>query len=526
MMADQPLSSTRTIGWLLDGWPVSKAALPSAIQTVAIANLVLDSREINRGDSFVALPGESGNGADYIDKAIANGATSVLLPSSSSGFSHEWRQKVPLVYIPGLTEYVSALAVRFYDNPSAKLPVIGVTGTNGKTTCAHVIAQIAAFSGRHCGVLGTLGYGVYLKCNGQQSQVDDIAMTTGSAYTLTTPDVLTIQANIQEMIDAGAECLVLEASSHGLVQGRVADVDINTAVFTNLTRDHLDYHGDMDSYGRAKAILFGMASVGKAVINIDDDFGRQLVSQFRNTRAIVTYSIDNTDADFYLTAIDYQDSGITAKLHSPFGIVGLSTKLLGQFNLSNLLATLATHINNSDQLEQVTSYAEKLKPVIGRMESIANHSDIEIIVDFAHTPDALEQTLAAVAKHCRGQLWCLFGCGGNRDTEKRPLMAAIAEQRADHIIVTSDNPRNEDPMAIIENICTGFSPNANYKIIEDRKLAINNAIEKMQPQDLLLIAGKGHENYQLIGNQKLPFSDQSHARMAVQRREQQHASGQ
>ena len=508
-MVDQQLSITKTIGWLL-----GESNLPTAIKTIAIENVVLDSRCLVAGDVFIALPGKTYDGADYIDEVIAKRAAGVLLPSTSLEFTCEWRQEVPLIYVPKLSQCLNSIATRFYDNPSNKVPVVGITGTNGKTTCAHLFAQLTAFSGHSCGVLGTVGASMYRLEDEKKSSVINEKVTRAGAP-LTTPDVLTVQANMHEMVAAGAESLVLEVSSHGLVQGRVAAVDINTAVFTNLTHDHLDYHGDMHSYGKAKSLLFTMPSVNRAIINIDDTFGRQLVAQLPDSVSTITYSIDNTDAHFYLTAICYTDKGVSANLHSPFGVVQLHTKQLGRFNLSNLLAVLAVCINDESELEQITAHTRQLSPVVGRMESIVNDAGIDVVVDFAHTPDALKNALAAAAMHCKGQLWCVFGCGGNRDSAKRPLMAAVAEQLADHIIVTSDNPRHEDPMAIIEDISGGFSRTDNYQVIPDRKSAIHTAIEQMQPQDLLLIAGKGHEDYQQVGDKKLPFSDQEQARIAL-----------
>ena len=515
MMVYQQLSATKTIDWLL-----SIEELPLAIKTIIVENLVSDSRHLTTGDLFIALPGEQYDGADYIDEVIFKGAAGIFLPSISAEFSYEWRQGIPLIYIPNLARCLNSIAVRFYGDPSAKVPVIGITGTNGKTTCAHLLGQMAVFSGYNCGVLGTVGCSIYQADNDQMFRADSLILT-GLAAPLTTPDALTIQASMSEMIAAGAELLVLEASSHGLIQGRVVAVDINTAIFTNLTHDHLDYHGDMESYGKAKSTLFAMPSVNKAVINIDDALGRQLVSQLPNTTSTVTYSVDDSNAHFYLTTIHYKDKGISAKLHSPFGIVELHTKLLGQFNLSNLLATFAALVTNADELQQIIVHTKLLNPIVGRMESIVNNAGIDVVVDFAHTPDALKNALAAANMHCAGQLWCIFGCGGNRDSTKRPLMAAIAEQFSDRIIVTSDNPRDEDPIAIIEDICVGFSRSAHYRVITDRQFAISEVIEQMQPQDLVLIAGKGHEDYQQVGDRKLPFNDQLQARMALRLREQQ-----
>ena len=519
MMAYCQSSEVKTIGWLLGSWLTHSERFSPAMQTAITAGLVLDSRRLTFGDLFIALPGEQYDGADYIDEAIAKGAAGILLPSASTAFSYQWRQGTPLVFMPNLVQCLGAIATRFYDDPSAKIPVIGVTGTNGKTTCVHLLAQLSAFSGHSCGTLGTLGCAVYPANNDQHSAADDLNVTN-SVSPLTTPDALTMQAKISEMVNDGAEIIALEASSHGLVQGRIAAVDINTAVLTNLTRDHLDYHGDMDSYGKAKSILFSMPSLNRAVINIDDAFGRKLITQLSSSLSTVTYSLHDSSANFYLTNIEFEGKGVSAMLQSPYGAIRFRSQLLGEFNLSNLLAVFAVFTTNSDKLQQITAYASFLKPVAGRMEYIVNNAGIDVVVDFAHTPDALKKALAAVAPHCLGQLWCIFGCGGNRDNSKRPLMAAAAEQCADKIIVTSDNPRSENPAAIIDDICAGFSQSAGYRIIQDRRLAISAAIEQMQPKDLLLIAGKGHENYQQIGYKKLPFSDQSQARMALRLRAQ------
>ena len=519
MMAHLQSSGVKTIGWLLQNWLNNSERLSPAMQTAITADIVLDSRRLTSGDLFIALPGEQYDGADYIDEAIAKGAIGILLPSVSTEFTYQWREGIPLIFMPNLVRHLSAIAARFYDDPSTKIPVIGVTGTNGKTTCVHLLAQLLAFSGHSCGTLGTLGCDIYPSNNDGRSNSSK-TNATDLISPLTTPDELTIQAKMNEMVDDGVEIIALEASSHGLVQGRIAAVDINTAVFTNLTRDHLDYHGDMNSYGKAKSLLFTMPSVNSAVINIDDAFGRQLVTQLSSSLSIVTYSLHDSSAHFYLTNIEFEGKGVSAMLHSPYGAIGFHSQLLGEFNLSNLLAVFAVFTTNSNKLQQITTYTSLLKPVAGRMEYIVNNAGIDVVVDFAHTPDALEKALAAVAPHCIGQLWCVFGCGGNRDSSKRPLMATAAERSADKIIVTSDNPRGESPTGIIEDICTGFSPSADYQIIQDRRLAISAAIEQMQSQDLLLIAGKGHEHYQQIGDKKLPFSDQVQARTALRLREQ------
>lgn len=525
MKVNQQLSTVKTIGWLLSHWLPDKAILPPAITAIAVVNLLSDSRRLSAGDLFIALPGERHHGADYIDQAVARGAAAILLPSTSAELSYQWQCGIPLIYLPDLVRHIGAIAVHFYGDPSSQATVIGITGTNGKTTCAHLSAQLAALCGRSSGVLGTLGCCLY-PANYDPTVPPDDLPSTASPISLTTPDMLTIQANMSEMIAAGAQLLVLEASSHGLVQGRVAAVDIDVAIFTNLTHDHLDYHGDMESYGKAKALLFNMPSLTKAVINIDDAFGRQLVNQLSNTISIVTYSIDNPAADFHLTAVQCSNKGSSAKLHSPFGSAPLTTELLGRFNLSNLLAALAASITGADKWRQRLAYIQQLKPVVGRMEPIINDADIDVIIDFAHTPDALRHALTTVTTHCSGRLWCLFGCGGGRDNIKRPLMAAAAEQFADHIVVTSDNPRDEQPQKIIDDICAGFSSAANYRVVADRAVAIGEAIEHMQPRDLLLIAGKGHENYQQIGDQKRPFSDRAQALAALRLRRQRQLQNQ
>lgn len=495
------------------------ADLPVSVSNISVLGITIDSREVKAGYAFVAVQGIQQHGKEFIGQAIDNGAVVILIQSQTSNVEIDGSKAAPIIFLPELNSQLSAIAGRFYQQPSHAIPVMGVTGTNGKTSCSQLYAQLSALLQKNCGVLGTMGYGVCSGVNAKQTQLS--LVTTG----MTTPDPIRTQKIVRELVDAGSESIAMEVSSHGLDQGRVADITFDTVVFTNLSHDHLDYHGDMESYGAAKTKLFLMTGLKRAVLNKDDAYSEVIKAKISQGVEILFYSVENAQADICLSHLRYQSNATSATLHTPLGSWPIQIQMSGRFNLSNLLAVIAAHypheINDVEKqnfsfLVESLSY---LKPVPGRMELISNATGRQVFVDYAHTPDALENILQAVKELGSNQLWCVFGCGGDRDKDKRPLMAKIAEQYADRIVVTSDNPRHEDPSVIVEDIVAGFAA-TSYEVCVERQQAIHTAINASMPGDIIVIAGKGHEDYQLIGDNKLPFSDQDCARLALRSIEQ------
>ncbi|MFT6221359.1 MAG: UDP-N-acetylmuramoyl-L-alanyl-D-glutamate--2,6-diaminopimelate ligase [Candidatus Endobugula sp.] len=509
---------------------VFSVRLDSTVSNIPVNNLSIDSRAIDKGDVFVALQGVNLHGEVFIPVAIKQCAVAILCGVSEGDFRVEYRDMTPVIFIPALEKYLSEIAGNFYHHPTKKVPVIGITGTNGKTSCAQIYAQLSAFNNSAVGVIGTMGYGACRPSSSSQAKHGQRGCSEpGYSLSLvstgmTTPDAITTQSICDELLHSnkvsnalGLESVVMEISSHGLEQGRASAIDINSAIFTNLTHDHLDYHGDMVAYGNAKAKLFEMPSLSVAIVNLDDEFSNVLTKRIASTVRVINYSIDNPKADLYLANIRYGNSQLLADLYCNNQVYSLSTPLIGRFNLSNLLAVLAVFSEQEDFTEVVSS-AQYLQPISGRMESVPNRLGVQVIVDFAHTPDALENVLQAVSEYVEGDVYCVFGCGGDRDQSKRPLMAAIAERYANHVVVTNDNPRTENAAEIIEQIEQGFSVHKHH-IIEDRETAIRFAIQQAKVGDMIVVAGKGHEAYQQIGNKKISFSDQKVAHAALKDRE-------
>lgn len=467
---------------------------PAPAADLTVPGLVVDSRQVRPGELFLAYPGEQSDGRDFIAQAITAGAGAVVAERGLA--AADWA--VPVLEVDGLRERVSDLADRFFDAPSAELAVVGVTGTNGKTSCTQLIGQALRLAGSSCGVIGTLGASL------------DGSVTSGG---LTTPDAIALQAQLGEWRDKQIPYVAMEVSSHGLVQGRVAAVRFTGAVFTNLSRDHLDFHGDMASYAEAKARLFAMPGLRFAALNLDDPFGRELHARVtaRGVRAVGFGTA--ADAEVRAVAVDFTAEGMQVEIALGAERVRAQSQLLGAFNLSNLLAVVATLRELGLGAAQIGALIPQLRPIAGRMERVPVAADVDVVVDYAHTPDALAQALQALRHHCRGRLWCLFGCGGDRDPGKRPQMGAIAEQLADVVVLTSDNPRSEDPLAILQQIRAGME--REPLICAERGDAIRRAIHEAAPGDLLLLAGKGHEEYQLINGQRRPFSDVAAARAAL-----------
>ncbi|MBV8801582.1 MAG: UDP-N-acetylmuramoyl-L-alanyl-D-glutamate--2,6-diaminopimelate ligase [Gammaproteobacteria bacterium] len=465
-----------------------------------VSGLSLDSRLVKPGDLFFAYPGEESDGRMFIEDAIKRGAEAILAESDDLGkFSNiKSSANLPILFVKNLQKQVSKIAARFYNNPGKALKIIGVTGTNGKTSCTYFLGDILKQLGSRCAIMGTLGNGLYGALQ---------------PTSLTTPDAITIQKVLSECHTKEAEFVAMEVSSHSLKQGRVNAVPFTVGIFTNLTQDHLDYHGSMQSYGNAKKKLFTELSPLNSVINADDDFGYQLIQELSSHKKVYAYSIHRRfkSNDFLeiiqIDEVQLNHTGIHANVFTPWGKGEFHTQLIGEFNLSNVLAVITTLCLLDIPLPNVLNSISHLKPVPGRMQTLGGQDKPLVVIDYAHSPDALEKVLSALRSHCRGKLYCVFGCGGDRDRGKRPLMAKIVESLADYIIVTDDNPRTENPADIVKEIIQGFS-DPNAIIIEhDRAKAINNAIHHAEPGDCVLIAGKGAELYQQIGIQKIPFSD-------------------
>ncbi|MDO6562882.1 UDP-N-acetylmuramoyl-L-alanyl-D-glutamate--2,6-diaminopimelate ligase [Amphritea sp. 1_MG-2023] len=469
----------------------------SKLAPLLISGLCQDSRQVKSGDLFFARNGVSHKGIDFVCSAAAEGAVAAIVDDAELAAADSIDVSIPLIGVADVASAIGEVASRFYGEPSLHLQVIGVTGTNGKTSCAHYVAQLLSFCGETCGLIGTVG-------NGLLGQLQ--------AATHTTPDAIGVHKLLADFRQQGATAVVMEVSSHALDQQRISGVHFVAAGFTNLSRDHLDYHGDMANYAAAKARLFNDLAIEHQVINVDDAFGVSLLAgQTGHQR--VGFG-ESPEADVRATEVQLSASGIRAHIELPRGSFELDSGIIGRFNLSNLLLTIAITDQLGYSLQQIAQGVGQLSPVAGRMALVSRETP-QVVIDYAHTPDALEKALLALRSHCHGQLWCVFGCGGDRDNGKRPQMAKVAERLAGRIIVTSDNPRMEDPEHIIAMIMTGFSDTAAVICQVDRQQAIEQAIAALAPDDILLIAGKGHETYQDIQGVKLPFDDLAVARQAL-----------
>lgn|SRR5690554_2218347 len=483
-----------SLSTLLQGF----VAIP-AVFDVTVHGLKTDSRNVKTGDAFVALAGAKTPADFYVDQAIAAGANAILIDSDQPGECSE-RHGALLVPVPGLKSLLGLIAARFFERPSQRLRLIGVTGTNGKTSVCQYVSQLLDASGIPSGVLGTLGYGM-----------------PGALQpaTHTTPDVVQINRVLHQILAQDGRAAVMEVSSHALDQGRVDNLTITGAVFTNLTRDHLDYHGSMEAYGQAKAKLFNREELSFSVINFDDPFGRQLFEQLEGKCDRVRYSLHEAQTELWLTSFQPTDYGFDAQIDGQWGQFSISAPLMGGFNVSNVLAAMATVLTLGAPLEVVRTGVSRLVSPPGRLEVFSGDNGVRAVVDYAHTPDALANALAALKPHVAGRLICVFGCGGDRDRGKRPEMALEVEKLADSIIVTDDNPRSEDPAAIVRDIFAGFSMPERVTVVHDRAEAICLAVQSAGAGDLVLIAGKGHETYQEIAGKKHPFSDAEQIRQVL-----------
>jgi UDP-N-acetylmuramoyl-L-alanyl-D-glutamate--2,6-diaminopimelate ligase len=481
---------------------------------INITGLSLDSRSVKNKELFIAISGEKVTGIEFINHAIEQGAAAVLWEAEHAvdAIKINWRKtsanvEVPIIAVENLKQLTGEFAARFYGHPSEKISVCGITGTNGKTSCADFIAQMMSVDAP-CGLMGTLGSGLY----------PDLKET---GYT--TPDAISCHRWLADLVSNKAKFAVMEVSSHGLIQGRVKGIHFDSAVFTNLSHDHLDFHGDMESYADAKSQLFKSTGLQNAIINVDDETGRIIAGDLDDSIRCIRYGLDEIfKPDVYGFDIRLNQQGLSMKVSTPWGDGQLSSPVIGDFNASNLLAVLAVMLLQGIELNEALKRLTLIKSVAGRMQCFSGVNSPLVVVDFAHTPDALDKALTSLRQHTENNLWCVFGCGGDRDKAKRPLMGAIAEKKADFIVLTNDNPRSETAINIIEDIKTGIQSVAKLTtekkltIEQDRHAAIYFAITQAKSGDVVLIAGKGHENYQLIGDKKYPFNDAEEVRLQLE----------
>jgi len=463
-----------------------------------VTGIQLDSRSVSKGDLFVAVTGSQDDGTRYIEDAVRRGAAAVAVDAAVA--AHLEVNAVPLIAVTDLKKQVSGIAARFYGEPSRQLQVVGITGTNGKTSCCYFIAQALAQLDVACGVVGTTGYGLL----GQLVKTHH-----------TTPDAIVMQQILAQLVAQGCQVAALEVSSHGMDQGRVEAVAFDTAVFTNLSRDHLDYHGDMASYAASKAALFSLPGIAQAVINLDDPYGRQLARSLPDNITCHGYAIDHHEAAISVSGISCSAAGIKASLQTPWGEGILASTLLGRFNLENLLVVIAVLCAQGVSLARALGAVAQLQGVPGRMQRFGGNGLPLVVVDYAHTPDALRAVLEVLRELCEGELWCVFGCGGERDAGKRAMMGGVAENLADVLVLTNDNPRAEDPRQIIREIEAGLGKPGKAVVELDRARAIQLAVTNASAQDLVLIAGKGHEDYQEISGARVAFSDVEQVKQAL-----------
>lgn len=474
-----------------------------AAQGVQAMRLTVDSRRVQPGDVFLALPGAHVDGRAYIADALARGAAAVLAEAGGARKVGA-DSTVPIVEVEQLGAHAGEIAHLVYGRPSEQLWLCGVTGTNGKTSVSQWIAQAMSAFDCKCGVIGTLG-------NGFPPHLDESPNTT--------PDAVSLHATLARFLREGAVACAMEVSSIGLDQGRVNGAHFDAAVFTNLTRDHLEYHGTMAAYGAAKAQLFEMPGLQTAVLNLDDPFGTELAARLKGRLHTIGYTLgDATGADRVLRACDLEQTGRGTRF--TVDGVNFAAPVVGRFNAANLLAVVGALLAGDESLDDIAAVLPRLAPPPGRMQALGGHDAPLVVVDYAHSPDALEKALATLHETAAargGKLVCVFGCGGDRDAGKRPQMGAVAERLADRVVVTSDNPRGEDPQAIIAAILAGMR--MRPAVEADRGAAIRTTILDADARDVILLAGKGHEPYQEIAGVRLPFSDSESARQALAARE-------
>ncbi|WP_293126311.1 UDP-N-acetylmuramoyl-L-alanyl-D-glutamate--2,6-diaminopimelate ligase [Microcoleus sp. bin38.metabat.b11b12b14.051] len=475
-----------------------------------VKGLSTNSHACGAGDLFLGMPGTRVDGGDFWPGAIASGAISAIISTQAAEktppqppLSKEGLEELPCVIVAAdMAQICGQIATAFYDNPASKLKLVGVTGTNGKTTTTHLIEFLLNQMQLPAAIFGTL----YTRWPGFQQT---------ALYT--TPFAIDLQKQLAEAVAAGCKHGVMEVSSHALSQQRVLGCSFEVAVFTNLTQDHLDYHRDMEDYFDAKALLFSQKYLkNRAVINIDDSYGRRIVESLKSDK-VWSYSTSDKTADLYADDLQYQPNGVKGMLHTPKGETAFVLPLVGQFNLSNMLAAVGAVLELGLDLSAIVEKLSQFSGVPGRMErvQISPDQDISVIVDYAHTPDSLENLLKASRPFIPGKMICVFGCGGDRDRTKRPLMGKIVAELADVAVVTSDNPRTENPDRILEDVLAGIPATVKPVVMCDRAAAIRSAIIDAKPGDGVLIAGKGHEDYQILGTEKVHFDDREQARDAL-----------
>lgn len=466
----------------------------AAAPALPVENITIDSRSVTPGSAFIACAGATHHGLQFLPQAIDAGAIACIYDSSTAP-DVPATAAIPLIPVANLPDHLGELANRYFSAPSERLNVVGVTGTNGKSTVAWMLAQCLAILDRKCGYAGTLGYGV--------------GEISGDSI-MTTPDVIETHRRLAGFCDDGASHAAIEVSSHALDQGRVDGVHFDAALFTNLSRDHLDYHGDMKTYGAAKARLFEEHRSRLRIINLDSEFGTELASRCGRDVVAVSSRFDRpagTQRHVFVRSERARNGGSDVRIDTSWGAADFFLPLPGDYNVANAILVIAYLLATDTPLQEACDAIGAISAPPGRMQRVVTTLGPATYIDYAHTPNALEVALHALRAHSKGSLWCVFGCGGDRDAGKRPQMGRIAERFADQVVVTNDNPRSEAPMGIIDAILAGMSEPQRATVIEDRAAAIAWAIASANDNDSVLIAGKGHENYQLIGSERLDFSD-------------------
>ncbi|USE34881.1 UDP-N-acetylmuramoyl-L-alanyl-D-glutamate--2,6-diaminopimelate ligase [Endozoicomonas sp. SCSIO W0465] len=499
---------------------LTELQLPAVAVDRKLNHMTLDSRKITGGELFIAIPGIQSDGRKYIAEALEKGAAAVLVDDSEGYDVSAVAEYESVFIVPGLSAKVGFLAHHFYRQPSELLNIMGVTGTNGKTSCCWFIAEILRQLGKPCAVMGTVGRGL----PGQMK-----------ASLNTTSDVVSLQQYLGQLVTDGVQALAMEVSSHGLDQGRVSGVAFEVALFTHISRDHLDYHGSLENYAGAKARLFSECNYRYAVIGKDDAFSPLMLSSCPASANVTTWSLEDASADVYLSSIETLPQGFRATIHTPWGVGKLNTSLLGRFNLENLLAIVAVLGVQGYSLDRLLAAIPEISAPPGRMQQFGGGNQPLVLVDYAHTPDAIESVLSSLREHRSqikteikgfvkdseqgvGNIVCIYGCGGDRDRGKRPLMTAAALKGADRAVLTSDNPRTEDPLKIIADALEDITPDDRRRIqvIADRSEAIRSTMASASAGDIIVIAGKGHEDYQEIHGVRHHFDDAEQVQLVFQ----------
>ena len=481
----QSMLSTEKLSTLLQGW----AEVPSH-EDVSIEGVSEFSSDVTHGDLFLALVGTNNHGLNYCGQAISNGAAAIAWEPDCQHQEFAAELPIPAIKVENLSAHLGEIAQRCYGDINADIKTVAVTGTDGKSSVAYLTAQVLESQNKVCAMLGTLGYG----------RIDQL---TESNHT--TPPLSRIGKEFRKAVNSGCKYMSMEASSHGIAQDRLENLNIHTAVLTNISRDHLDYHASLQDYIDAKGKLFFSHHPTHAVLNLDDQVGRVWAKDLITRTNLITYSLKNKDADIFAANIQYLTTGVKFEIQLQGQVLSIEAPLFGEFNAYNLCAVIAILISLDFDIDMLPKYIAGAKAVPGRMQLLSQRN-FRVIVDYAHTPNALSAAIQAVRQHFDGRLVCVFGCGGNRDQGKRKLMGEVADKYADYVVITSDNPRNENPQIIIDQVEQGFTSD-NYISIADRKRAIEHAIELSKPGDVVLIAGKGHEKFQEIDDQLIEFDD-------------------